>query len=1195
MGDIVEGAPISYEEDKSERIITRFSLMEDEIVFNLNQYNKNKILVIDPALTWATYYKESGGNGFGGSGYEEASGLNTFGSDIWITGCSYSLGFPTDTTSTSQYLQGSTGGAGDVFILEFNTCGKLLWSTYYGGSTYDTGSSISSDGTYVWVTGATSSSNFPTLSPTGAYKQLVSGGEIDAFILQFNCVTGARIWASFYGGNGDDQGNSISSDGKNVWVTGYACSTDFPTKNFTGTYNQSVLETSVLYCSNAFILEFNANTSGLIWATYYGGSGGGPNYGDVGNSITSDGTNVWVTGYAESTDFPIKNLVGAYNQSALTTQQNAFLLQFNCATSKRVWATYYGGNGNPFWPGNDRGTSISSDGSSVWVTGSTNSTDFPLQNLAGAYNQSVPIGAGASNAFLLQFSCAASARIWATCYGGTNEDIGYSVQSDGNNVWVCGSAGSTDFPTLNPSDCPSYFQNTYAGGYQGVFVLQFSTSGTRKWATYYGNDGENDGSYICSDGANLFVMGDAGSSTYPTMNPGSGAFFNSTAGSGSENVFIGKFTISCSTVLTISRDTTICSGGSAQLLVGGGSGYTWLPGSGLNSTTIANPIATPTVTTTYTVSGATTGNTCAGGVNPSTATVTVTIPPALTVTATEKSPASCGKSDGVASVLASGGLGTLSYSWSNGPTAETITSLSAGSYTITVHDSIGCSKSSITAISNSPSPTINSLTETNILCNGSNTGSAVVTASGSTGLSYNWSNGGTGQTINNVPAGTYVISVTDVSLCSAVSAVSITQPPTALSIINVTTPPASCGPPNGSAEVNVSGGTGSYTFLWSGGATIITSSTAEQYSNLASNTYTLTLTDANGCTSSSAVTIGSSTTPPQLTADSSGQITCSVSSVTLTGTSAGNAMVWNGGTLNNAPNPAIVNAPGTYTVTATDASNGCTATTMVAVENQPGPGITSQSSKNTCKGKTDGAIILKTTGTNDTYTWSNGVNSSTGNLNGINQLPNLGIGNYTLTVTDNNGCTITTTATIILLPEPKVSAGIDVTITPGQSITLQASGGIRYLWTPAASLNNDTISNPIADPIKTTSYTVMVTDINNCSAIDSVLITVKDLINCDSGSVAKNIYVPGAFSPNGDGKNDMLYVRISQESCIATLTWQIYDRWGELVFATTNSSMNWNGTYKGQQLQTAVFVYYLTATLTNGQSIFKKGNVTLLR
>jgi len=588
MGNITEGIPVSY--CSGEKIQTNYAVKDGEIHFNVGTYNSTQTLTIDPKLVWATYY-------YDGGWYEgdDVLSMQDDGKNVWITGETASIDFPTLNPGGGAYFQGAlASNLVNVFILQFSTTGIRKWATYYGGSQFDCGNSINSDGTNVWLTGYTESASFPTFNPgAGAYFQGALNGSQNAFILEFD-TTGVRKWATYYGGNSVESGNSIYSDGNNIWIAGYTTSTDFPILNPGGkSYFQSALASA---SGNVFILQFS--TTGVReWATYYGGST--TTYSDEGNSIYSDGSNVWVTGETYSFDFPTMNPgAGAYFQGTLISAGgNAFILKFNIF-GERKWATYYGGNIG------DGGQSIYIDSKNVWVTGTTLSTNFPTLNPGNrAYFQNT-LASPYGDAFILQFDTT-GVRKWATYYGGSgnpnNGDIGYSIQSDGTNVWVCGSTSSSDFPKFNPG-C-GFYQDTMVGGIN-VFVLQFNTAGVRKWATCYGADYENDGSYIWSDGTNLFVAGDATSrSIYPTLNPGGGAYYVDTSaspGSGSESIFIGKFTFS---EVKIIPPTSICKGDSTTITASGATSYNWSPPTGLSATNIANPVANPTVTTTYTVIG----------------------------------------------------------------------------------------------------------------------------------------------------------------------------------------------------------------------------------------------------------------------------------------------------------------------------------------------------------------------------------------------------------------------------------------------------------------------------------------------------------------------------------------------------------------------------------------------------------------
>ncbi len=270
---------------------------------------------------------------------------------------------------------------------------------------------------------------------------------------------------------------------------------------------------------------------------------------------------------------------------------------------------------------------------------------------------------------------------------------------------------------------------------------------------------------------------------------------------------------------------------------------------------------------------------------------------------------------------------------------------------------------------------------------------------------------------------------------------------------------------------------------------------------------------------------------------------------------------------------------GNYSCTVTD-QGGCSASTIVSVSQPAEITINSITAVNASCGMDNGSIIANASGGSSllTYSWNIGI---TGMF-----INNLSAGIYTLTITDANGCSISSSATLLQIPKPTAYAGVNEVILRGQRIQLFASGGLTYSWTPVESLNNPEIYNPVADPHQTTNYIVTVTDGYGCSATDSVLITVEE---CD----LSEFFVPSAFSPNGDGQNDFLFVR--GPACISKMKFIIFDRWGEMVFESTDPGYGWDGKFNGKNLDAGVFVYYLNVNLSNGQSLSRKGNITLLK
>jgi gliding motility-associated-like protein len=172
---------------------------------------------------------------------------------------------------------------------------------------------------------------------------------------------------------------------------------------------------------------------------------------------------------------------------------------------------------------------------------------------------------------------------------------------------------------------------------------------------------------------------------------------------------------------------------------------------------------------------------------------------------------------------------------------------------------------------------------------------------------------------------------------------------------------------------------------------------------------------------------------------------------------------------------------------------------------------------------------------------------------------------------------------LIINPLPTISTVPDQSIAIGSSVSLIASGGVSYIWTPAENLSCISCPNPDASPQVTTTYLVVGTDSKGCTG--SATVTVK----VDDNYV---IYIPTAFSPNNDGENDILYVRgrgISEMNIV------IFNGWGEKVFESDSQLVGWDGTRNGAELNSGVFVYQLNGKYYNGKEFTQKGDITLMK
>ncbi|MGP8215343.1 MAG: hypothetical protein ACLQQ4_07255, partial [Bacteroidia bacterium] len=428
--------------------------------------------------------------------------------------------------------------------------------------------------------------------------------------------------------------------------------------------------------------------------------------------------------------------------------------------------------------------------------------------------------------------------------------------------------------------------------------------------------------------------------------------------------------------------------------------YSWAPG---GATTASISAAT---TGTYTVT-ITDGNGFTATANKAITT--------LTTVASVSSEVTCfGLSNGNATNTASGGTAPYTYSWTNSSsvvvsTAQTTgTILPAGNYTVTVTDAIGCTATATVAITQPTAPSVTIASQVNELCNGASTGSITANAAtGGTGaFTYAWTpSGGTNLTASGLSAQTYTITATDANGCAATATATITQPASAPAITIASQVNVLChGSNTGSITANAAtGGTGAFTYAWtpSGGTNLTASS-------LTAQGYTITATDANGCTATASTTITQPASLPTISVSSQVNVLChgaSTGSITANAATGGTSpytYAWtpSGGTNLTASGLSAQ----AYTITATDA-NGCTATANTTIT-QPAssPAITIASQVNElCHGASTGSITANaaTGGTGAfTYAWTPS-GGTTLTASGLSAQA------YTITATDANGCTAT--------------------------------------------------------------------------------------------------------------------------------------------------------------------------------------------
>jgi len=498
--------------------------------------------------------------------------------------------------------------------------------------------------------------------------------------------------------------------------------------------------------------------------------------------------------------------------------------------------------------------------------------------------------------------------------------------------------------------------------------------------------------------------------------------------------------------------------------------------------------------------------------------------------------------------------GAYSYLWSNGSTAPSITVGVPADTSYTVSGFIGPSFScesltmNIAAVDVTPS-----VTGTNVICSG---GSTTLTASG--GTAYLWSNGATTSSINITPASTttYTVAVS-IGSCTVNDSITVTVNPTPTASISGND--TIC--PGDSAVLTASGGG---TYQWNTGETSSVLVTTPG----GATTYTV-IVNLGSCADTTTFNVFVNPTPPVSIAGANS--ICAGDSSTLTASGTG-AFQWSTG----ATTPAVTVSPGataSYTVTLT-APTGCTNTASFTVTVTPVPVATISGDTSICSG---GSTTLTASG-GSLFQWSTGATSAS-----VNFSPSTST--FYSVIVSNGACSDTAYTGINVLPLPVVSTSPDDTVFIGNSTVISASGGVSYQWSPSTGLSCTNCPNPTATPVATTQYCATVTDADGCSGTACVTVFVD--------SECGQLFVPNAFSPNNDGQNDQLCIYGIE--CISEVQFAVYDRWGEKVFETTDPGICWDGTFRGELMNTAVFVYHLQAVTLNGEVTVKKGNITLVR
>lgn len=413
--------------------------------------------------------------------------------------------------------------------------------------------------------------------------------------------------------------------------------------------------------------------------------------------------------------------------------------------------------------------------------------------------------------------------------------------------------------------------------------------------------------------------------------------------------------------------------------------------------------------------------------------------------------------------------------------------------------------------------------------------------------------------------------------CSANDSVTITVNP--LPLVQTNNDTTFCA--GGSAQLGATGGS---TYSWSPPTGLDNAAIPNPIASPTTTTqYIVTGTNANGCSAKDTVLI--TINPKPAIVKSNDTLICKNTSVQLSA-SGGVTYSWSPPATLNDPNIANpVASPTnntTYYVTVTDA-NDCSNNDSINVNIRPDPVFTVTPSSDICE---DTSIQLLASG-GDIYSWQPATTLNNPNISNPIATPTTTT-DYSVKITEtacNNSTTLNTTVTVLPLPDIQATKSNDLDCSNDAS-HLNATGGVTYTWSPAASLNNPNVPDPVAMPATTTQYSVKGVDANGCSNVDTITVFV-------TGLNRGGYLMPNAFTPNNDGLNDCYGIKYW--GVILDLDFSIYNRWGQRIFHTTQPGQCWDGTFNGQLQPPDVYVYMIKAKTICDQYVFRKGTFTLIR
>lgn len=537
-------------------VLGRFAIRRHNAVrFELGEYDRQRDLIIDPVLSYATY--------LGGSSNDAAHAIAIDGQgNVFVAGGTTSQNLPVQRALQPGYNGGSVSLlSGDAFIAKFDPNGALLYLTYLGGlgDDYAFGLAVDAAGN-AWVAGGTNSKEFPVTpnafqpaaAGTGGNGLLQMG---DAFLAKINSTGNTLLYSTYLGGKLDDYASAVALDSAgNVYVTGSTRSQDFPVAGsplqakFAGAGGEQVFPRYGVVpfdAGDVFVAKFNPAGTQLLYSTYLGGG-----LDDLATSIAVDSSgNAYVAGNTLSRDFPTTTAAFQRTNKGSDLTNNifwnfgdAFVAKLNPSGSSLLYSTYLGGACDDFI------SSLAVDSAgNAYVAGGTCSRDFPVTTGVVQNSMRGPFSAPVADqlfgdGFVTKLNPAGSALVFSTFLGGTGDDSALALQIDSaGRVYVAGFTNSFDFPITSDAA-----QRSFAGGglqnehqnFGDIFLAQLAADGSKLlYSTYFGGKYDDVAAGLALDtNGNVYLTGSTVSTDFPVT---SGALQKTFAGQGGRARFRG--------------------------------------------------------------------------------------------------------------------------------------------------------------------------------------------------------------------------------------------------------------------------------------------------------------------------------------------------------------------------------------------------------------------------------------------------------------------------------------------------------------------------------------------------------------------------------------------------------------------------------------------------------------------------------